>query len=285
MEYRNPRPDEIDQMKRLWKVCFGDEDAYIDFYYAHGYEAANTFVAAEQERVVSMMTLLPVTMRTEQGSFRGRYVYAVATDPQHRGRGLMTALEAYAARTVQAQGDAFLTLVPASMPLFGMYRKIGYHLFSSLSYQKLESGKRAGKALPTTVKPLDDAAFLEQRSRFLSQFSPSVSFAPTVQDYFLQELRFNGCQALALENARGSGYVLCYTEQGEAFIRELSVSPACFAGALSALRDYLSVKTMNLKAQADWQDNLLTRPYSMVKWLDRKPVGPSADSYMNLMLD
>ena len=121
MEYRNPRPDEIDQMKRLWKVCFGDEDAYIDFYYAHGYEAANTFVAAEQERVVSMMTLLPVTMRTEQGSFRGRYVYAVATDPQHRGRGLMTALEAYAARMVQAQGDAFLTLVPASMPLFGMY--------------------------------------------------------------------------------------------------------------------------------------------------------------------
>lgn len=285
MEYRNPRPDEIDQMKRLWKVCFGDQDAYIDFYYAHGYEAANTFVAAEQERIVSMMTLLPVTMRTEHESWNGRYVYAVATDPQYRRRGLMTVLEAYAARTVQAQGDAFLTLVPASLPLFGMYCKIGYHLFSSLSYQKLQSGKRAGKALPTTVKPLDDTAFLEQRSRFLAQFASSVSVAPSVQGYFLQELRFNGCQALALENVQGSGYVLCYTEQDEAFIRELSVSSACFAGAVSSLRDYLSVKTISLKAPAGWRDNLLTRPYSMVKWLDWKPAIDTADSYMNLMLD
>ena len=36
IEIRPARPEEIPRQKELWKLAFGDDDAYIDYFYAHG---------------------------------------------------------------------------------------------------------------------------------------------------------------------------------------------------------------------------------------------------------
>ena len=36
IEIRPARPEEIPRQKELWKLAFGDEDAYINYFYDHG---------------------------------------------------------------------------------------------------------------------------------------------------------------------------------------------------------------------------------------------------------
>ena len=32
------RKGDMDRQKQIWKICFGDDDAYIDFYFANRYK-------------------------------------------------------------------------------------------------------------------------------------------------------------------------------------------------------------------------------------------------------
>ena len=51
IEIRPARPDEIARQKELWKLAFGDDDAYIDYFYAHTGESQEIGRASCRERV------------------------------------------------------------------------------------------------------------------------------------------------------------------------------------------------------------------------------------------
>lgn len=109
-------------LRKIWLACFGGEEEYVDFYLRRRFRPSETVVWREKGVPVSMMTL----MNLEIAGRAGAYVYAVATLPEYRGRGLMRRLDAFAKQAVLARGGAFMALVPAEPPLFAMYEKLGY---------------------------------------------------------------------------------------------------------------------------------------------------------------
>ncbi len=118
--YANER--DVDSIKRIWQTCFGDSEDYVRFYLAHRFEVENMLVIHQDGRPVSMASFLPVLLKRGQEWIPARYVYAVGTLPEYRGRG-------YAARILQYASEKYgepLLLQPSEEGLEAYYRRLGF---------------------------------------------------------------------------------------------------------------------------------------------------------------
>ena len=104
-------------LRQLWHECFGDNNDYVDLYFAQHDIARHTMVFIDGETPVSMLSLLPMTVVTRAGILPARYIYAVATKASHRGRGISTKMLEAAHKHMRQAGLKLSVLVPASGPL------------------------------------------------------------------------------------------------------------------------------------------------------------------------
>jgi len=116
-------------LEYIWRACFGDPSDYIKFFFDFRYNPNNCAVYVDDEsgRAVSMVHMLPASITEDAESVPIQYIYALATRPDHQGRGIMTALlrfdEGYAARRRQR----YMALCPGSRELYRLYEKKGFH--------------------------------------------------------------------------------------------------------------------------------------------------------------
>jgi hypothetical protein len=126
-EIRQPRKGEIDRQKEIWKLCFGDSDSYIDFYFANRYNEDETVVLLYHGEITAMLTRIPVKMAiSDSRSFKTSMFYAIATHPMYQGRGFATQLMDYCDQYPGTGKSDFSVLVPAKRTLFDFYRKQGF---------------------------------------------------------------------------------------------------------------------------------------------------------------
>lgn len=114
-------------LQALWKTCFGDDTAYTDIYFDRYDISQRVFVAREGATIAAMAIWFPVTLADADGEeIPAAYLYAVATAPQFRRRGVCRDLMAFAEKHLKALGVQAVTLVPGSSELFRFYEKLGY---------------------------------------------------------------------------------------------------------------------------------------------------------------
>jgi len=127
IEIRTAGKGDADRQKKIWKLCFGDDDAYIDFYFANRYREDNTLLMLLNGEIVSMLTIIPVWVVTADGrTFHSAMQYAVATHPEYRGRGFVSRLMDFCDRHLKQNCMEMSVLVPAEERLFDFYGKRGY---------------------------------------------------------------------------------------------------------------------------------------------------------------
>lgn len=143
IRYGNSRS--IPELKRLWKECFADEDAYIDAFFEAMYEDAYVLMEEENGVLLGASFFLPGKIWLDQpesgqkpqtrskprhgqdadsGAWQQiRYVYALAVWPQYRGQGI-------AAKLLRAAHEIYhapLLAEPAEESLVGgFYRPLGF---------------------------------------------------------------------------------------------------------------------------------------------------------------
>jgi hypothetical protein len=138
-----------DAISQLWQTCFGDDEAYIDFYFQNRFTVENMLVIHRDGRPVSMASLLPVTLTAGGESVAAHYVYAVATLPAYRGQGLATRILAHAKETF---GQPLLLQVEnGSRELEIFYEKQGFFR----AFRKQE--RRELPILPEDERETEDA--------------------------------------------------------------------------------------------------------------------------------
>lgn len=118
------RDKDGEQIKQIWKSCFGDEEEFIEFYLDNRMTEDNMLVIHVDGRAVSMASFLPVRYLCGDEYVDARYVYAVATLPEYRGKG-------YAKRILQFAQEHYkqpLILAPAREALVQYYEKQGFEL-------------------------------------------------------------------------------------------------------------------------------------------------------------
>ena len=130
-----------DQLFRLWKTCFSDDDDYISCFFDHFFKAGSGAAAEIGGRVVSAVHLIRgVTMQLTgtqictypaehpaplHAAYPATYGYALATDPEFRGKGIATELVKYAIDYERnILGRPVFYFLPAEAELYSWYKKV-----------------------------------------------------------------------------------------------------------------------------------------------------------------
>lgn len=282
MEFRNPYETETEQLKQIWKLCFGDSEEYIRFYFNHGYAKDQTIVCADGNKILSMLSLLPAKITDGTDIYLGGYIYAAATLPEFQGHGLMKKLEQVCSELAFSNDAEFLSLVPADASLFQMYQKLGYEISGSLC-EKTYRITEAARARQVKISALSQEGLKAERKIFLEKIGKYLELEEELESYWLKELEMTGCKFAYASCGEETGYFIYYIENGHAYIRELGMDKHLFDQIISTLAAELKASVIHIRAYEDFGSDWEVKPFSMIK-----PKASDKDfskCYANLMLD
>ena len=140
----------ITTLTDLWYEVFGDSKEYIDLFFRKAYYDCDCFAEFDGDKIISAFYLLKSSIRFEGETYDGRYLYAAATLPEYRGKGLMSKLIKEAIAYGEKEKLDFIALVPANDGLYDYYGRFG---FKESMYKYMAKIDRKIKA----VGPIDDA--------------------------------------------------------------------------------------------------------------------------------
>ena len=116
----------VSSLIKLWNKVFGDDEDYIKLFFKNAYYDCNCFAEIVGDEVVSAFYLLKCNIKYGGKIYSGRYLYAAATLPEYRGKGLMAKLISEAQEYIKAENLGFIALVPAQDSLYDYYGRFGF---------------------------------------------------------------------------------------------------------------------------------------------------------------
>lgn len=115
-----------DELTTLWHTVFGDETEYIKLFFSSVYQKSKTFASFDGEKIVSVFYLLDCKLKFNKKKYNGYYLYAAATDPNYRNKGLMSALINEGKDYCRKNSIDFISLVPGESWLYSYYNRFGF---------------------------------------------------------------------------------------------------------------------------------------------------------------
>lgn len=124
---RRACPNDREALTSLWMQAFeGDTEQEINLFLDTFDYVKTAFVLCEDDRVCSMLFLLPITIENGASRFSAGYIYAGATHPDARGKGYYRRLLGYVGEIAGREGMTALVLRPATDALADSYRRMGF---------------------------------------------------------------------------------------------------------------------------------------------------------------
>ena len=146
-----------DGLKSLWKTVFGDPDGFIDDFFRVAFSPDRCKYTEENGKPVCALYWFDCSY--EGGKLA--YIYAVATHPDHRGKGLASQLILQTHEHLKALGYASCVLKPAD-GLFPFYERLGY--VTSGYIRRFDA---VADAIPAEIKEIPGAEYGRLRQHFL----------------------------------------------------------------------------------------------------------------------
>ena len=125
------------QLRRLWKLAFGDSEDFLDLFFSRIFSPERCHYLTRESQVAAALYWFDIECDNQKFA----YLYAVATHPNHRGRGLCRDLMAETQDLLTAKDYAGILLVPQDDALRRMYRKMGYVDCTSIAQFSVPSGE------------------------------------------------------------------------------------------------------------------------------------------------
>lgn len=294
---RRSRDSDRSSLFNIWSVCFGDSENYINFFLDNGYDKDGCFVWDEGGLPAAMLYLRKADYISGGKAKPVMYIYAAATLPDFRGRGIMARLIDTAVEYGGSKGCLFTFLLPASDSLYDYYERLGFTTAfevkkALLSRGTLEKTVRRdftqAEKLPGTAKPLTDAAREDKESResiYMRRaafFNPAVKWRKNEFEYAIAEWRFTGGDVLHFDG----GYALCRERDGRVEIKETCGDFAKLSSALLSRYDCDTFLFL-LPPYADFTFESQSARYGMLISQNHDTVLQVRHErpYVNLMLD
>ena len=209
-----PVPSQIPELRNLWQTAFGDTEEFIDGFFFTGFSYARC-------RCVTIGGTLAAALYWFDCDCGGpwAYVFAVATHPSHRGKGLCRKLMEKTHTHLKALGYCGALLVPAEEGLRRMYGKLGYR-----EGTRLDVFSGVASETPIPLRPLTPEDYRLARREFL----PARSVLQRAETFTL--LAQTGVRFYA-----GEGFLMAGEFGPEAHVLEYLGDKSKAPGALAAL--------------------------------------------------
>lgn len=270
---RFAEPGEHRSLHNIWSVCFGDPDFYISSYYQNRPSDVRSLVWEENGRLVSMLDLIPISLRLNEVEYPTLYIYAAATLPDYQGRRFMHQLIEASANWAAENHYDFLSLIPQNEGLVSFYQKQGFVL---PVYRDLIAMKKAqGNETEHQVSSCSEEKFQKKKLQYEETFSNGILHSPSFCSCLYRQTLAGGGSVLSV----GDRYAICYlSDHTELLIQEISSNDETLDSDVGAICRYYQVETATVARKGTQRLYGLFRPL--------RPFSAALDSvYMNTMLD
>lgn len=160
MKINKPDVSQTPALRDLWKQAFGDADEFLNDFW-------RTAFSFERCRCVTINNELVAALYWFDCEFDCKkiaYIYAVATDNAHQGKGYCHKLMEDTHRHLSSIGYAGALLVPSSEKLFKFYEGIGYK--TACFYSEISSVASTEKV---NVRKIDKVEYSKLRRQMLPE--------------------------------------------------------------------------------------------------------------------
>ena len=277
-------PGDNPALKALWQQAFDDTPEGTLFYFARRHKPENTLLYAQGAEPLAMLTMLPITLDFAGRQLPGRYLFAVATREDARGRGLSTQLLEAAHRHMEGQGVAASVLAPAQASLFAFYEKRGYqtHFYAdTITVPAGDIPPYAGQARELTAQD-----YLALRDSAFSASSLFVRWDEAALQYVLASTRLYGGLGLYAQDGDTRGCALCDPlEDGRVRVTDMALEGMMPLHLLAALHQRLNARAYELRVGEGLWPGARRQPLGMLCPLRPLPDTQGAPPYLALIKD
>ena len=148
---------ETDALRTLWTECFGNEENWIDAFFSTAFDPNHVCCLNRQGSLAAGLCWMDTYCQGRPLA----YLYAIATDPEHRHQGLCRELMGKAHDHLARQGYAGTVLVPGDEGLRQMYGKMNYVNFGGIRRFCAEAGE------PIPIRRLSSEEYTALRREYL----------------------------------------------------------------------------------------------------------------------
>ncbi len=214
--------DVISGLRGLWQQAFGDTKETLDAFFAAGFSPQRCNYTCLDGRPVSALYWFDCSLDGRKLA----YLYAVATEESHRGRGLAHRLIEDTHRLLAKQGYAGALLVPGEPDLFSFYEALGYRTATTVTEFVCQWADQ-----PAAITRVDAARYARLRSQYLPaggvlQEGAALAFLST-------QAAFYSGNGFVLAASVVDGGLVCHEFLGNAqatggILRALELPQGCF---------------------------------------------------------
>lgn len=148
---------ETDALRRLWTECFGNEENWIDVFFQTAFDPTHVCCLTRRGQLAAALCWMDTYCQGRPLA----YLYAIATDPEHRRQGLCRELMGKTHDLLARQGYAGAILVPGDEGLRQMYGKMNYVNFGGIRRFCAEAGE------PIPIRRLSPEEYAAARREYL----------------------------------------------------------------------------------------------------------------------
>jgi len=272
LEVRFANKGEISRQKEIWKLCFGDHDDYINFYYANRYREEETVLLLKDGEISAMFTMIPVkTVMSDKHRINTVMIYAVATHPKKQNRGFASSLMNFCDQYLKLNKQDLSILVPAKEHLFNYYRKRGYQNGFYIREVRLTRDMINNLPIHKSSKCTISSVIAEEYNQIRNkQLSGRLHIAYDNEDIKYQKgLSVQSgadIYGITYDNVQGCAAVE-RASSDKVFIKEMLLHEKMFNKAIKLIAQQLYAKEYILRTPVYLADHLggTIRPLAMVK--------------------
>lgn len=240
------------ELAKIWQICFDEPPRPAHFFLNNCFRPKNSLVYSMGGKIASVIYFLPARVALENGCAQAHYIYAAATLPQYRGRGMMLSLLAAAARRGAGRGDRYSVVLPATEGLYSLYEKAGYRDFFetdivSLPCERaraLAGSEHAGRTLLTWER------LSSFRSAQLARRPGSVLWAQDAFRFAAGMGRVYGDRLVLSRTGAHIAYAMCRPGPETCTVLELMARPESLAALMADLIRTVPAQTYRFRLPA-----------------------------------
>lgn len=229
----------INGLKTLWHDTFGDSEEYLNAFFYGVYKDENTLVYIKDKKPAAALYIIPYTMLYKSREIKVAYLYALATNPPYRGKGIMGELIEKSFEVCNNRGYSLITLIPSESSLFNYYERFGFKsAFNRTIIKKdIDEVKReAANNAPIRLKKCDAEMIFTAYSKSEFYKEQCVRINKEQNSFYVNELlRENGAAVVFNINGINDGYILFSQSKEKLIIYESNVNSSLLGAVYASL--------------------------------------------------
>lgn len=271
------------QLKQIWKLCFHDDDHFIDCFFSEMYSPGMAAIMETDGIISSAIFTLHGATANINGSqpLSCPYVYSLGTHPDYRGRGHGAKVIAFSGKRAYDDGHDFVCFLPASDSLYAWYESVlgtETHFWARekvISYAGTSGG---------SVNGISSAEYGELREQLLEGM-PHVSFSQQLLSWQSRLCDFSGGGMFRLTIGGERGCAIAETGDNGLFIKELIFRGKATDSAASLLIGELGHASALVRTPAFVGDGGIRRFSVVIPAPDGRAFPQDRNAYWGLAFD